>query len=184
MEGPSGSSDSPANHVTADGVLEAGTAGEWGRLEFENGTVVPLNIPVGARYMIGHTQAKGFDSACDYEAVDSKKRFERINGNICFVFNSSYDLLLLSRILTSTKRRAPASAENIVKYAARRGVLFCRYVRVVIRAIKCILSCHSIGWITEHSLAQFAMYFSMPVCKALTARACGCEFQDTSTGGT
>jgi len=71
-----------------------------------------------------------------------------------------------------------------VKYAARRGVLFCRYVRVFIRAIKCILGCHSIGWIAEHSMAQFAMYFSMPVCKALTARACGCGFQDTTTGGT
>ena len=85
MEGSSGSSDSPANHVTADGVLEAGTVGEWGRLEFENGTVVTLNIPVGARYMIGRTQAKGLDSACDYEAVDSWK-----NSNGLVVISALY----------------------------------------------------------------------------------------------
>ena len=73
MEGPSRSSDSPVNHATANGVLEVETAREWGRLEFGNGTVVALNIAVGARYVIGHTQAKGLDSACDFEAVDSWK---------------------------------------------------------------------------------------------------------------
>jgi len=85
MEGSSGSSDSPASHATAEGVLEAGTVGEWGRLEFKNGTVVPLNIPVGARYMIGHPQAKGLDSACDYEAVDSWK-----NSNGLVVISALY----------------------------------------------------------------------------------------------
>jgi len=70
MEGPSRGSDTPANPATADRMEEAETAGEWGRLEFGNGTLVSLNFPVGTPFVIGrHTRVEFVDNTCDIEAV-------------------------------------------------------------------------------------------------------------------
>jgi len=83
LEGPTRSSDTPGNHAAAAAAAVAAAAAkkleqadmeeEWGCLECGDGTVVSLNFPVGAPFVIGHTQVEGVDSTCDFEVVDSWK---------------------------------------------------------------------------------------------------------------